>query len=700
MSVRSSAPLQLIDSSHPPASRGPSESVASPEVSLLDLVQILRRRWSTFVFGLAAVILGVSLWTFSQTSLYRATTTLIVEPETTSYGGLSGATALSVGLDFFETQQEILRSSSVLAQVVEKENLAQDSDFVGHASPVNKLRDRIQIEPVRYSRVIRVHVDHSSPEKAVAIGDALTAAFLERTIEDRRAASLNAFRWLSGQIDTLRKKVEDAEWALLDYKGQGETDIVSIERRRDLVEERLASLNTEYNEAVAESAELQTLLGEIQRVRQDPALVESLPRDLNNPVVQQLRQELGELSVELAKLSSKFRPKHPEIQGLQSQIDQVKARLREEAQKIYQSVEIEWRIAKATEETAREQLDAAKRESMEVAEQSIDYEVLRREAESNRQIFDVMLQRLREVDIGGDFAAQTARVLDPARASLGPVSPRKRLNLLLGLALGTLVGVSLCLLHDQIDNRFDSERDVEQYLGLKTLGLIPRQKAALRWETMGEEVRLAYSSLGTTLRLYGRNHLLRSLVITSALRSEGKTVTSASLGVAFAQAGVSTLLIDADMFQAGLGRYFKVRQDQGLADYFLKNTPPEELIRPTVVKGLDLLPAGLIPPNPGALLGSSHLQALLEELQGRYQIVIVDSPPVSATLDVGFLGSSADAVLMAVRANETTHGQARRVLQQLQGAGCNVLGVVLTVGKLPADAPDGTYYHYRRDRET
>jgi len=669
--------------------------IGQEQVSLLDYWGVIKRRRWWFAAAAILILASAAVWTHFQEPLYRATTTLIVEPDIPEMQSFTGASSRELTTQFYTTQYAIIRSDTVLKKVYAIARLDQDPTFAQRPDPVSMLRRRVSVDPVPDSRLVKVSVDHGSRERALPLATVLASPYIEHSIEDRRAASRNAFDWLSRQIDILKGKVEQSELALLDYKSQ--EDIISLERRRELLEERLAGLATDYNTVLGELLELETTIDEVERIRQDPLLLESLPRSLETPLIQSLKHELSELHLEQAKISQRYKPKHPKIVSLEAQVGQTEARLADEVDKIYQSLEIEHRIASSRAETINRTLDETKQESMQVAELAIQFRVLGREADSNRQIYDVLLQRLREADISGSVAGQNIRVLDAATAAHRPFTPRTSLNMTLALIAAIVLGVALCFVAEQIDNTLKNDEDVTQHLQETVIGLVPRQKGRPDLDPEpAEPLVAAYGGIKTTLQFYAREHILQTLLITSALRAEGKSLSAAFVATAFAKAGSKVLLIDADMFQATLGKRLQVSQEVGLSDYFLNDADTDQIVLPTSVPNLDLIPAGKIPPDPAAPLGTAAMRSLIETMKGFYDLVIIDSPPLTATLDVGHLAAIADGVIMIVKASSTSKPLVRRALAQLRIARANVLGVVLTSAEVPPEHMSYYSYEYQR----
>lgn len=645
--------------------------------TLVDYGRVLWRRRAVVGVAAGLVLLLAVVATFVQTPRYRATTTLIVEPDTPEVASFTGATAGSLSQEFYETQYEILRSNRVLSRAFELGGLAKDPVYSGLSNPVAAFRKTIRIAPVPRSRLIRVSVDHPDRDTAIRLCDLVAKVYIDDNAEHRRSASRNAFEWLSSEIEQQKRKLEASEKALLEYRTQD--DAISVERKAALVEERLASLSTEYNQVTRKNLELRSTLAELERIGRRADLADASPEILASPVVQSLKEEQSQLSAELAKVSKKYKEKHPTVVALENQLATVRARIAAEVKKVNRGLEVELRIGEAKEKGLRESLDGLKAESMAVAEQSIRYGVLRRENESNQKIFDVLLQRLGEAGVSGSISGQNVRVLDPAAASPGPFSPRKVLNGLVGLLAGLLVGVAAAVIAEQVDNTVSGEKDAAALLGLPVIGTVPTEKGLV--DLVGgppEALRRAYRALRSELALYRREHVLRSLVVTSSLRAEGKTVSTASLGLAWAGSGVRVLVVDTDLFRPSLARTLGVSADVGLSDWLYRGASFDDVVRETAAPGLSVIAAGLIPPHPGEHFGSERMRELVAAARERFDLVLFDAPPLTATLDVALLAAAADGVLFVVRAGATPHPLARKIVGQLRGARANVVGLLVT----------------------
>ncbi len=661
-------------------------------LTLRDYWEVLKRRRNVFATAFAIIVLLALVVTFASKPLYRATTTIIVEPDTREISNFSPSAPLDYSREFYETQYEIMRCNTVIQRVFNACGLDKDPAFSGRRDPLEAFRRRISVSPAPNSRIVRLSVEHRDRPTAIRLADTLARVYIEYNTEHRQTASRSAFEWLTTQITQLKEKVETSQKSMLQFKTQD--DAVSVEKRKALLEDRLTSLSKDYNEVVNKNIELETTLNEIAQIQKRPEMVESLPRILDSTLIQNLKEQLSGLSVELAKVSGKFKPKHPTVLALESQIAIVRGRLSGEAAKIYKSLEIDFQISKAKEKALKESLDQVKLDSMKLAGESIEYGSLQREAESNQQIYDVLLKRLAEAGVGGNMNGQNIRVLDPATSDSSPYKPRKSINILVGTLSGLLVGIALAFAAEQIDNTLKTEKDVSTDLGIPVLALIPKEKIGPKLiESPPETLRIAYTSLKSSIALYSRDHQLRTLLVTSAVRSEGKTVSSASLALAIAGSGQKVLLVDADLFGPRLGKIFGLQKETGITDYFSRDLDPLDLIQPTGVANLDIIPAGLIPRNPSEFFGSPKMLPLINAARDRYSIIIVDSPPLSASIEVALLGAAVDGVLFVVKANSTPRPFVRKMIGHLRGVKANLIGVALTSADVSAETAS-YYYNY------
>ncbi len=651
---------------------------------------VKQRRWvllTTFVI----VVLSTVIHNRYQVPGYRATATLILEP---NIPHLSSPGEISMGDagSFYESQYEIIRSYGVAKMAVGALGLGEEGEQGDQASEatIAAFQSRISVDPINNSRLVKVSMTGSDPEEVARHVNTLVRMYIHRNLEDRRAASQDAFTFLSERLAVLRAQVAKSENELLEYKEQ--EDIVSLEKRQALVEERLSELTERHTEAALERSGLETVLREVQAIRAQPELIGAIPQLRGHVVLQQLSSDLIRLQLEHGRLAQKYKPKHPKIVQLQSQIDSIRAQREIEIDRAIRSLEVEYRIHQQTEQGVRASLDDRKRQSRQLAQQAIQYGMLKRDTESNRQMYDVLLQRLKETDFSGNITINNIRVVDEARVPSAPLGPNTQRALTIAIFGSLLLGFALCVAIDYFDNALRNEHDVQLYLESPVLGIVPKAKDLEKRPAAA--IHRAYRDIKTGLDFFSQEHVLRSLLVTSAVAGEGKTTGVTHLGTRFAQAGRRVLLIDADLARPQLHRRFALEPEAGLSDYFLNQRPVDEILLDSGTPGLRILPAGLIPPNPAELIGSPAMAELIEDLKARFDLVILDSPPCSLGLEVAALGSRVDGVAFVVKAHSTPRTVVRKALEKLEQFHGNIVGIVLNGLDPSSEDLDGRYGYY------
>lgn len=630
---------------------------------------ILKRRLWLFITVFVTVSSLLIVRSYYQIPIYRATTTLIIEQEIpTMQFDMTGRGFVQ---EYLGTQKEIIQS-----HIVSQKALVLLGREVTD-SAVADLKSRITVEPIKQSSLVRISIDHPEPETALKEVNAVAKAFINRNMEDKKSASQDTFTWLSEQLVVLKANVTKTELALLQF--QEKEDIASMEKRQMLLEEKLSSVNEKYNQAVAKSMELATLLDQLKAIVKNPEMAESLPRVLSNELIQMLKSEHSRLESELAKISSKYKDKHPKIVSLKSQISSVRNRLAAEVTKIVKSIEIEYQISKTNEAVIKDNLDSLKRESMQLAKQAIQYGVLKREAESNKQMYDIMLNRLKQTDISGSITANNIRIVDEAKLPTVPIKPQHRKDIMIAVAVGLALGIGLCFFLEYMDNTIQKEEDCTFYLKEKVLGItLWDKKLDVRELDTSDALLRSYRDIRTILNMYRSEHVLKTILVTSTVREEGKTITSLMLGKVFAQTQIKVLLIDADLYRPQLAKRLNVHVKEGLTDYFNKEHQDiHKLIVETQTPYLYLLPSGLIPRNPSEIIESDKMKEIIETLKNDFDIVIVDTPPLTPAFEVSALSRYMDGVIYTVRANSTPRNLIQKTLEKFKLTKANILGIVV-----------------------
>lgn len=414
---------------------------------------------------------------------------------------------------------------------------------------------------------------------------------------------------------------------------------------------------------------------------------ESLPQILESKVIQELKQRRVSLQTERSELARLFKPDYPAMLQLASKIEEVDAEIAREVDSFRDSIKMEFQTRLREEVKLQESIAATREEILQLEESSTDFTTLKREVDTNRELYDGLLQRMKEVGVAAGSASNNISVVDAATVPRGPYSPNVKRGIAIALVLGLFAGVGLAFLFELLDDTIKSSPDLEKLLGKPVLGVIPKVPER---EQRGGEVALmafhqpasafaeAYRSMRTALSFSTAEGVPKVLHVTSAGAREGKTTTSISIAINLCQTGADVLLIDADLRNPSLHKTLDLPNHEGLSNYLSGAAEPADVTQPTGVKGLFLMSSGPIPPNPAELLHGARMVDLASLGAQRFDYVIIDSPPLLGLADALILGDVAQATLLVVAANSTRQGAVEAALKRLRHSRANVVGAVMT----------------------
>jgi len=529
--------------------------------------------------------------------------------------------------------------------------------------------------------------------------NALARAYIEQNLEFKFLSSQEASDWLGQQLAEQRKQVDASEQALQRYREQN--NAIALDDRQDIVVQKLADLNAAVTRAKTERIEKEALYRQIQTIQADRSALDTFPAILANPFIQQQKADLAGLQRQLVELSEKLGDKHPDILKVRSSVQVAESKLQGEIAKVVQSVRNQYLAAQAQENSLTEALNQQKGEALTMNRKGIEYGVLAREAASNRQIFESLMQRTKETGISRELKTSNIRIVDAAEIPRRQTTPNTRSNLLMALFGGAMLAMGLAFFFEYLDSRIKSPDEIKQHLGLPFLGMVPALfEKGLENPLLNNGVPAHFSesfrSIRTNLLFSSAEQGGRSIVITSTGPGEGKTVVSTNLAVALAQAGQRVLIIDADMRKPRIHGVFGHSQEPGLSNVLVGNAKASDAVRTTKVPGLWIISAGLNPPNPAELLGSKRFKDFKTSLSQHFDWVLVDTPPVMAVTDASVVAHLVSGVLFVVGAEMTSRHACQRALEQLENAKARFVGVVLN----RVDLKHNAYYYsqyYRRE---
>lgn len=705
------------------------------EAHLLDYLMVLRKHQWLIVSFLLALVTVVTIATFRMQSIYEATTRIEIDRENTNFLPFAANDPYDLYQDledYIETQSKILVSETLALQTIKSLNLDQDTRFGGHPQDpgtleVTSAKGGIQPPPpalgaflgslsvkrVPNSRLLDVKFATTDPRLAAAIVNAHVNNFIEQNFRSRYEATTQTSNWLANQLDELKGKVEASEDARIKYERVNQ--IWTIDEKQDVTTQKLADLNRELTEAQADRINKQAVYDLAQAGNYD-----AIPSVRESPVIQESLKRQGELSDQYTEALNQYGPKFPKVVRLEAQLKEIEGVIGGEKKSIGNQIEAEYRGSRQRELLLQRALDQQKNETASMADKMVQYNILKREAEANKQLYDGLLQKLKEAGITAGLRSSNIRVVDPALMPSGPSRPNKSRNVALAILVGLFGGVGLALLREYLDNTVKNPDDVESLSRLPSLAVVPafnnsegdhrsRLQKLLRGSRNGfhervallthsqpqSQVSEAFRALRTSLLLSQPDRPPQVILITSALPHEGKTTAAVNIGVTLAQLGDSTLLIDGDLRKPGISRALRMTDGKhaGLSSYLAGVTALDLVTVPhPVISNLHAIPTGPIPPNSADLLSSHRLAEMMCELRKRYKFIVIDSPPIMAATDAVILSALVDGVLLVVRSGETPKEAFTRTHDLLHSVNSRVLGVVLNA--VDSSSPD-YYYSYR-----
>jgi capsular exopolysaccharide synthesis family protein len=729
----------VITPIHQPTAYGYGSNVlGETELHLSDYVKVLyKRRW-TVMTAFLIVVLSIGVYTFTATPIYRARVQILIEKESANVVSFKEAFEQNqIADDYYQTQYRILQSRSLARRTITALNLwdhpqfnpKQDSslnvgkilsapvtyvaDWFKTARPIEPARgdetetesrtidrflDKLTVSPIRNSRLVDVRFESPDATLSASVANALARAYIQQNLEFKFVSSKEASDWLTARLAEQRKQVEASEQALQRYREQ--TDAVAIEDKQNIVVQKLTDLNAAVTRAKTERIQKEAAYVQIRSLQNTPGALDTFPAILANGFIQQQKAELAELQRQQAQLSEKLGPNHPDMKRVGLAIETAEAKIRGEIAKVVQAMENDYQQSLSQEQSLTTALDQQRRDALSLNRKGIEYGVLARDAASNRQIFESLLQRTKETGISGELKTSNIRVVDVAETPHRPATPNTRNNLLLALFGGATLAIALAFFFEYLDNRLKNPDEVKQYLGVPFLGMIPalfdkESKSPLINNGVPANFSESFRSVRTNLLFSCATEGSRSVVITSTGPGEGKTVVATNLAVALAQSGQRVLLIDADMRKPRVHSVFGKAQEPGLSNVLVGNSKASDAVHTTAVPGLWVLSAGLHPPNPAELLGSKRFKDFLTSLSQHFDWVVIDTPPVMAVTDASVAAHLVNGVLFVVGAEMTSRYTAQRALEQLEHARAKFLGAVLNRVDLQHDSYYYAHYYKR-----
>lgn len=573
-----------------------------------------------------------------------------------------------------------------------------DKQVLGREALVAGFMGSIGVDQVPNSKLVRISVVHSQPDQAARIANAVAQTFMTVSMERKMESTIYAKNFLEDQIKVTKAKLEESERLLNAYAKNN--SILTLDNKSDVINQSYSDYSAALSKAEQERIRAEALYNEVSR---NP---ESAPMVLESKTIATFKEQKAKLEAEYLSLQSVYKADFPKMVQLRAQIGEIDGRIKAEIATVATGFKAQFEAAKRQEELVRARLSATRKEVQVTQDRSVDLNLLRRELDTNRLLYDGLLQRMKEVGVTSGLTANNVTLVDDAKVPLYPFSPQPERNAMMGLGLGLLLGLGIVFLREQLDDSIKSPDEVDALFGLPLLGLIPfikrknftgRSPAMLAQEDPRGAFAEAYRSMRTALQFSTTEGAPKRLMITSCGKAEGKSTTALALAVNFAQLGHRVLLIDSDMRNPSVHRVLDVPNQVGLSNFLTGDIGREKLIQSTRIENLSVMTAGPPPPNPVDLLMGPKLMRLLERAEAMgYKQIIIDGPPILGLADAVVLGNQIQFILFAVKAGHTRRSAIKDSLRRLRIAGLLPIGVVMTHANQhhSADYSYEAYYGY------
>ena len=711
-----------------------SELTSQPVIEVIDLSyywNVIRRNLTTIIALSAVVTIITALVVFSLTPKYVATTTLLIEAEETNLLSIEEVYGISSdSKEYFLTQFEILKSRDIARRVVEGLNLIDNPEF----NPFHPAAEKgfsiksliideeelpapekiikvtidnfwksITISPVRKTQLVKISVESRNKAFTAEAANAVANAYIDSQLEAKVGLNNQASGWLGGRLGGLKERLEKSEQELQQFREAN--SLVDAEGVNTFYLKELERITEKLVDARNNRSNIESTFKQLQSL---PSLtyenLSVLPAILKHPLIVRLREQETIAELKVSELSKRYGPKHPRMIAAQSDVDAVKDSVLIQMKRIADGIEQDYLVAKTQEQSLEQSFQNIKKKIQQLNRKEFELNEYTREVQANRSLYDAFFNRVRETSATGGLQTANARIVDPAVLPDFPVKPKKKLIVALAMVASFMFGIALVFLKDALDATIKNSDDVTKKLSTSIVGLIPFVKLDKKLaEDSVNHMAKAYTSdrhvgfsesvrtLRTSLALASLQSPHKVLLFTSSVPGEGKTTTSLNLAAAYGQVE-KVLLIDADMRRPTVAKQLQMAAGSpGLSNAILDVEQLDNSIHHFDDLNIDVMPAGVLPPNPLELLSSPAFAELLDRLKQRYQRIIIDSAPMQIVSDALYLSTLVDGTVYVIKADSTKDKYVKGGVERLQQANANVLGVVLNQVDVEKEARYGDY---------
>src|ERR1041384_5786275 len=708
-------------------------ALPTQESVLRDYFRILRKRLWVVLTCVAVIVGAIAIATLRSTRIYEASGSIAINKPDTFLSFKDGQNA---GVSYedptdLDTEVHILRSDLLALQVMRTLNMDKDqtalttglqtTDSLNPDSPkmtelLGGFKNRLNVSLEPNTRIIQIRYRSPNPDRAAQVVNTLMHTYVEQNFKTRFESTMQASDWLSKQLVDLQIKVETSQEKLVKY--QKEHDILGIDEKQNIITSKLDELNKGLTAAEADRMEKESIFRLVQNNETDPASAATIGNGVSqtssanttSSLLEKLREQEADLKIQIAQLNTQFGPSYPKVTQLNNQLKEIGPQTQAEVRKVSSRLRGDYLASLQREQMLHEAMEKQKQEANKLNESAIEYSLLKRDLESNRTLYEGLLERLKEAGVTAGLKSNNFRIVDAARKPTVPAEPNIPRNLTFALALGLTAGIGLAFVLEALDNTVHTPEQAQAISALPSLGMIPlgsllgevgaprlavaSSKEAVELVTQARpqsQMAESYRALRTSLLLTSLGTPPKAILVTSALPQEGNTTTSVNTAIVLAQKGSRVLIIDADMRRPSVHKALGMGPRTGLSNVLTGSAQLHQaIVRSTVVPTLYIMTAGTPPPNPAELLASSNMRDVLNELREQYDHIVIDTPPTLSVTDAVLLSTNADSVVLVIRSGQTTRQALRRARDLLVRVNARIAGVLLNA----ADLKSADYYYY------
>ena len=696
---------------------------SAPIFPIREYIDIIwRRRWSVLLAMALTGCLG-AVYTLHQPKIYESVTAVIINPEPPTINPVdsSGAEQWFLRDTYYDTQLKVMQSRNVAQRVVDDLGLATDLGFLGlkniedpalvekklkSIDPVARLLGMLKVEAVNGTRLVNIRVRNQDPELAAVLANAIATAYSEQNSEHRFASLNNTYDFIKKQFGENQAKLQDARDAINAFKEKHKILYSNPIEQQKITNQRLDYLNNKRVEIETQRKHAGYTLDELSKIPVSVENIHAYGIIVNDSSLEAAMAQCEALEREEKKLLVTYLDKSPQVVSIRGQINTCKANVLAKMNNIRRGLEARYQALVNVDNGLESAIKSLQKEALELDQLRLLYEQVESQKQEEERLFGQSQQKLNEVSLNRLLEINNIQILDKAIPSKAPVSPKIFLNAAITLLAMLVMGILVGIIMELLDISVRTQSDIEDRIGLPFLGAVPKYphsheyagRKAYRYilDNPHSPVTECIRTLRTTLSYLLKSETSHVLLVTSAQPQDGKTMTAINLAVASAIAGQNVVLVEADLRRPRIYEVFKVQSENGMSSVIEGRASVDQVLKDTGVDGLKLMPCGTIPKNPAELFQDKGFEKLLNDLRSRFDLVIIDSPPVTVVTDALIIAQYVHGVILVARSNKTPMPYLKRTRELLDGVNAPILGTVLNDMSSNSRGYYGGYYYYHK----